>query len=256
VKRFSQKEKTENCQKRGQKESEPVDYTLFNLKITFEFLKSHLWSAADILRGSLVPGEYRQPVMTLLFLKRLNDTFEENAENLIKKGMNIKEAYNKRRHNFFIPETARWSILAATAENIGEKIDDVCRLIERENQKLEGVLTNTKYNDKRKYPGDKLRALISHFNSPRLRNEDLEKEDIFGDAYEYLRSHVNISGVDKNFNANLSSQKTNFHAPFLTPRRFQDILEGRFQIDEIIRVDRKNDEHTISNKTFDFSSEI
>ena len=28
-----------------------------------------------------------------------------------------------------------------------------------------------------------------------------------------------------------------------------------FQIDEIVRVDRKNDEHTISNKTFDFSSE-
>jgi hypothetical protein len=41
---------------------------------------------------------------------------------------------------------------------------------------LEGVLTNTKYNDKRKYPDDKLRALISHFNFPRLRNEDLEKE--------------------------------------------------------------------------------
>jgi len=35
-------------------------------------------------------------------------------------------------------------------------------------------------------PDDKLRALISHFNFPRLRNEDLEKEDIFGDAYEYL----------------------------------------------------------------------
>jgi len=35
--------------------------------------------------------------------------------------------------------------------------------------------------------------------------------------------------------------------------RFQ-ILEGRFQIDEIIRVNRKNDEHTISNKTFDFSA--
>ena len=31
-------------------------------------------------------------------------------------------------------------------------------------QDLEGVLTNTKYNDKRKYPDDKLSALISHFN--------------------------------------------------------------------------------------------
>ena len=117
-------------------------------KISFEFLKSHLWSAADILRGSLDSSEYRQPVMTLLFLKRLNDTFEENAENLINKGINKKEAYNKRRHNFYIPKNARWTILSSSAENIGEKIDDVCRIIEREKPKLEGVLTNTKYNDK------------------------------------------------------------------------------------------------------------
>jgi len=62
-------------------------------------------------------------------------------------------------------------------------------------------------------------------------------------------------GVDKNFITNLLNRNTNFHGQFLKPRRFQDILEGRFEIDEIIRVDRKNDEHTISNKTFDFSSE-
>jgi type I restriction enzyme M protein len=164
-----------------------VNYTLENQKITFDFLKSHLWSAADILRGSLDPSEYRQPVMTLLFLKRLNDTFEEKAEKLIELGKSKTEAFeNKRRHTFFVPKKARWSELSKVAENIGEKIDDVCRLIERENEVLEGVLTNTRYNDKRKYPDDKLRALISHFNHPRLRNEDLEKEDIFGDAYEYL----------------------------------------------------------------------
>ena len=76
---------------RNQKSHTPLskkipNYTLENpTKITFEFLKSHLWSAADILRGSLDASEYRQPVMTLLFLKRLNDTFEENVEKLIKK---------------------------------------------------------------------------------------------------------------------------------------------------------------------------
>jgi type I restriction enzyme M protein len=156
-------------------------------KLTFEFLKSHLWSAADILRGSLDPSEYRQPVMTLLFIKRLNDTFEENAEKLIKQGKSQKESYeNKIRHEFFIPKEARWSGLSSVSENIGEKIDHLCKVIERENPDLDGVLTNTKYNDKRKYPDDKLRKLISHFNSPSLRNSDLEKEDIFGDAYEYL----------------------------------------------------------------------
>ena len=47
-------------------------------------------------------------------------------------------------------------------------------------------MTNTKYNDPRKYPDDRLANLVSHFNQPRLQNKDLEKEDIFGDAYEYL----------------------------------------------------------------------
>jgi type I restriction enzyme M protein len=125
--------------------------------------------------------------MTILFLKRLNDTFEENAEKLIQQGKSQKEAFeNPNRHNFFIRKDAMWPVLSGVSENIGEKIDHVCRLIERENPILDGVLTNTKYNDKRKYPDDKLRKLISHFNSPRLRNSDLEKEDIFGDAYEYL----------------------------------------------------------------------
>src|SRR2546426_1750319 len=92
-------------------------------KVTFEFLKSHLWAAADILRGSLDPSEYRQPIMTLLFLKRLNDTFEENAEKLIKQGKSEKEAYgNKNRHRFFVTKDARWSVLSRASENIGEKI--------------------------------------------------------------------------------------------------------------------------------------
>ena len=146
--------------KNDQKSNSTINYTLNGQKITFEFLKSHLWSAADILRGSLDASEYRQPVMTLLFLKRLNDTFEENAEKRIKQGRSQKEAYeNKNRHYFFVPKNARWSVLSSTAENIGEKIDDVCRIIEKQNPDLEGVLTNTKYNDKRKYPDDKLREL-------------------------------------------------------------------------------------------------
>ena len=132
--------------------------------------------------------------MTLLFIKRLNDTFEENAEKLIKEGKSEKEAYeNKNRHYFFIPKVARWSVLSETSENIGEKVDQICRIIERENPDLDGVLTNTTYNDKRKYPDDRLRKLISHFNSPRLRNSDLERTDIFGDAFEYLLEQLEMN---------------------------------------------------------------
>ncbi len=155
-------------------------------KLTLESLKRHLWDAADILRGSLDAQEYRQPVMTVLFLKRLNDTFEENVANLIESGLNEKKALQEFRHKFFVPESARWDILSSASSNLGEKMDDVCRDLEKNIRKLEGVLTNTKYNDKKKYPDDKLRALIAHFNGLALSNENLEKEDIFGDAYEYL----------------------------------------------------------------------
>jgi predicted metal-dependent hydrolase len=90
--------------RRELKSSKLVNYSLNNQKITFD-LKLHLWNAAHILTGSLDASDYRQPVMTLLFLKRLNDSFEENAEKLIKQGRSQKEAYeNKNRHYSFVPK--------------------------------------------------------------------------------------------------------------------------------------------------------
>jgi NTE family protein len=59
--------------------------------------------------------------------------------------------------------------------------------------------------------------------------------------------------VKKDIINNLLDQKTRYHGKFIKPGRFLDIAEGRFQIDEIIQANRKNDEHTISNKIFDFS---
>ena len=154
-------------------------------KVTLESLKAHLWKAADILRGSLDASEYRQPVMTLLFLKRLNDGFEERVEEL--QGQGRSDAANlEYYHDFFVPEDARWENLRVVRKKVGEKIDEMCKKIEAANRKLDGVLTNTMYSDPKKYPDDQLASLVSHFNEPRLRNSDLEKEDIFGDAYEYL----------------------------------------------------------------------
>jgi len=60
-------------------------------------------------------------------------------------------------------------------------------------------------------------------------------------------------GVKDDIIRNLLNQKTRYHGEFLRARRFLDLVEGRFQIDEIINITRKNDEHTISNKSYDFS---
>ncbi len=47
--------------------------------------------------------------------------------------------------------------------------------------------------------------------------------------------------------------RTKYHGQSMRPRQYKEILEGNYDIGEIIRIERKNDEHTISDKTFDFS---
>ena len=160
-------------------------------KLTFDKLKTYYWNASNILRGGLDANEYRQPIMTLLFLKRLNDQFEEKAEQLEKSGKSKKIAWeDSDYHAFFVPKASRWKEISQTFENIGEKIDKASTALERANSanyvNFEGILTNISYNDKNKYPDEDLLALVNHFNKYRLRNSDIENEDIFGQAYEYL----------------------------------------------------------------------
>ena len=157
-------------------------------KLTFDDLKSHLFVAADILRKSLNASDNYKAVLPLLFLKRLNDIFEENAGHLIRtKKLSKDEAYgNPRRHAFFIPEKARYSVLEKASEDVGAKIISVCSTIERENPLLDGTLVYSEFNKKKSYSDQSLRKLIALIGSKPLGNNDLENEDVFGDAYEYL----------------------------------------------------------------------
>jgi len=160
-------------------------------KLTFEELKTHVFAAADILRKHLNASENSKPVLALLFLKRLNDVFEENAEDKIKtEKLSKKEAYeNPRRHSFFIPEDARYTVLEKLAENVGEGVIRVCKKIEehpRNIDKLGGTMSYSEFNIKEKYPDNSLTKLISLIGSKPLHNYDLANEDVFGDAYEQI----------------------------------------------------------------------
>ena len=44
------------------------------------------------------------------------------------------------------------------------------------------------------------------------------------------------------------------HGQAMIPRKYSDILVGQFEIGNVVRLNRKNDENTISNKIFDFSA--
>ncbi len=78
--------------------------------LTKEALFSHLWKSADILRGSIDSSDYKVYIFGLLFLKRLSDRFEEEAQERIREGIPADVVYSDPdEHEFFVPKRARWS---------------------------------------------------------------------------------------------------------------------------------------------------
>jgi type I restriction enzyme M protein len=156
-------------------------------KLNLESLKSHLWESANILRGSIDASDYKNYIFGLLFLKRLSDAFDEEAERLLKEGKSKKIAYeDPDEHEFFVSPKARWTHLTGLTHNLGDAINKANDLLEEHNRILEGVLSATDFNDKDRLPDGTLTKLIVHFSKIRLRNADLAEPDMLGRAYEYL----------------------------------------------------------------------
>ena len=62
------------------------------------------------------------------------------------------------------------------------------------------------------------------------------------------------TGIKKEKIDSILDSKVRPHGMFSKIRTYRNIVEGRFNITDVIRIEIKNDEDTISNKTYDFSS--
>jgi type I restriction enzyme M protein len=155
------------------------------MTLKLETLESWLWDSANILRGSIDSSDFKNYIFGLLFLKRVNDVFEEEVEQIMSRdGLSREDAEDETY--FHIPLEARWSKIIKETENIGIALDKAFAAIERDNTSLEGVMTATKFGDKEKLSDELLQRLLRHFNQYSLRNEGLASPDLLGDAYEYL----------------------------------------------------------------------
>jgi type I restriction enzyme M protein len=158
-------------------------------KLTQQELESHLWKSADILRGSIDSSDYKSYIFGLLFLKRLNDTFEEQQQNLIKEhGEEIGTllANDPDQYQFFVPDAAQWVEIRKKSEDIGSAINVAFEALENENATLEGVLTPIDFNRKEVLTDGVLQRLLQHFSLLDLSNQNLSEPDVLGRAYEYL----------------------------------------------------------------------
>lgn len=161
-------------------------------QLTTDRLNNHLWAAADILRGSIDSSDYKHYIFGFLFLKRLSDRFEEEAESLIKQGLDPEIAWeDPDEHQFFVPKRARWPELRKLTIDIGDQLNKACEALEEANPTIAGVLKNINFIDESRLGEAKnresvLAKLIDHFSRLPLRNTDLAQPDMLGRAYEYL----------------------------------------------------------------------
>ncbi|MDW1964073.1 type I restriction-modification system subunit M N-terminal domain-containing protein [Vibrio sp. Vb0587] len=111
-----------------------------------------LWESAVQLRGALEPAEYKHPVLGLLFLKYVSDSFTEFEENLkvwvedenhhyYGSDVNDLDLY-VAENIFWIPEVARWQYFVDNAKqtNIAKILDDAATAIEDSNPELKDII--------------------------------------------------------------------------------------------------------------------
>jgi type I restriction enzyme M protein len=92
-------------------------------KFTQQQLETHLWGAADILRGSIDSGDYKNYIFGLLFFKRLCDVWEEEYEQKLEEYDDKELAADPDEHRFQIPKRHFWSDVRKKTTNLGEHLN-------------------------------------------------------------------------------------------------------------------------------------
>lgn len=162
-----------------------------------------LWDGCDALRGGVEPSQYKDYILTLLFLKYVTDKYLNDDDADIR--------VFDREHDMAQDPRARTGcsfndiVALRNRPNIGEGINKILRRFVQMNPSISGIVDTVDFNDENKLgKGDamvkKLSGLVGIFQREELdfSGNRAEGDDLIGDAYEYLmRLFATVSGKSK-----------------------------------------------------------
>jgi type I restriction enzyme M protein len=141
-------------------------------------LYSSLWKSCDELRGGMDASQYKDYILTLLFVKYVTDKAKTDRNSLID-----------------VPPGGSFDDMVAIKgdKEIGDKINKIIARLAESNG-LEKVIDLADFNDeerigKGKEMQDRLTKLVTIFADLDFRGSRAEGDDLLGDAYEYLMRH-------------------------------------------------------------------
>ena len=156
---------------------------------------SDLWKSCDQLRNKMEPSEYKDYILSILFVKYVSDKYGKQQDSTIS-----------------VPKGGSFDdmILLKGKTNIGEGINKIIAKLAEENG-LKGIIDVADFNDSEKIGSgktkvDTLTNIISIFQNKSLdfSKNRADGDDLIGDAYEYLM---------RNFATHSGKSKGNFYTP-------------------------------------------
>lgn len=141
-------------------------------------LYTSLWQSCDELRGGMDASQYKDYVLTLLFMKYVSDKHAASSNALID-----------------VPKGGSFADMVKLKgdKEIGDKINKIIARLAEAND-LKGVIDQADFNDEAKLGTgkemqDRLSKLVAIFDGLDFRANRAEGDDLLGDAYEYLMRH-------------------------------------------------------------------
>ncbi len=167
-------------------------------KLTQKEINNIVWKACDTFRGTIDATQYKDYILTMLFLKYLTDVWKDKRATYDQKykGDQVRIERALRNERFQVPAEATFDHLyeQRNETNLGELINIALEKLEDANRsKLERVFRNIDFNSESnlgqtKDRNRRLKNLMTDFSALDLQPSHLEGNDIIGDAYEFLIS--------------------------------------------------------------------